>query len=261
MGTEKIVLISFLAALLELDTFFVGMTLLSQPVIAGALAGLIFNNIYVGIYIGAIVQLIWIMPPVGAFVPPSSCAIALSTTVMSLFFFDVIQETDRNSIMMFCLIIGVSFGYFVGQMDIWNRKLNTLIMHSFENQIQQGNVIYLFIIQLLSFLAKYIRDVIGYLALFIFGIPLSMKIFLTLPSQILFGLKLAFWIVPIIGFAVIFNYFQTRTGSIFHGLVLLIFYFIFMFYKENISMFFTLVVLIALLLIYNTIWKERMVKN
>lgn len=261
MATEKIILISFLGALLELDTFFVGMTLLSQPIISGALAGLIFNNITVGISIGAIVQLIWILPPVGAFVPPSSSAIALATTVMTLFLFDIVPEADKNSVMMFCLIIGVSFGYFIGQMDIWNRKLNTLIMHSFENQIQQGNIIYLFLVQLFSLLAKYLRDVIGYLALFILGIPLVIKIFLTLPLQVLFGLKLAFWIVPVIGFAVIFCVLQTKIGSIFHILVLLFFYFIFAFYKQNIYYLLILVILIAFLLIYNSIWKERGVKS
>ncbi len=257
METEKVVLISFIGALLELDTFLIGMTLLSQPIISGALAGLMFNNITVGIFIGAIVQLIWIHPPVGAFVPPSSSAIALATTVMALFFFDVVPEADKNSVIMFCLIVGVSFGYFVGQMDIWNRKLNTLIMHGFENHIQQGNIIYLFLIQLFSFLAKYVRDVIGYLALFVLGIPLIIKIFLTLPLQILFGLKLAFWIIPVIGFAVIFCLFETKSGSIFHGSILMISYFIFSFSRKDIHYFLILVVLIAFLLIYNSIWKER----
>lgn len=255
--TEKIVLISFLGAFLELDTFFVGMTLLSQPIISGALAGLVFNDITTGIYIGAMVQLIWILPPVGAFVPPSSSAIALTATVMSMFLFDIVPEVDKKSVMMFSLIIGVSFGYFIGQMDIWNRKLNTLIMRVFENQIFRGNVIYLFLIQIISLVAKYLRDVISYMALFILGIPLVIKIFITLPAQIFFGLKLAFWIIPIIGFAVIFCMFQTTGGSIFHGLILIFFYFIFYFYKENIHYFLILVVLMALLLIYDIIWKER----
>jgi fructoselysine and glucoselysine-specific PTS system IIC component len=261
METEKIILISFLGAFLELDGFFIGMTLLSQPIISGALAGLLFNNVTAGIFIGAIVQLIWILPPVGAFVPPSSSAIAMATTVMTLFFYNIVPETDKNSVMMFCLIIGVAFGYFVGQMDIWNRRLNTVIMHTFENKIQQGKVFYLYLIQLFSFLAKYVRDVIGYMALFILGIPLSITIFLTLPSQILFGLKLAFWIVPMIGLANIFCLFQTRIGSILHGITLLIFYFVFMFYKQNIACFFILIILVAILLAYDSIWKERGVKN
>ncbi|MCX7698843.1 MAG: hypothetical protein N2114_05205, partial [Candidatus Goldbacteria bacterium] len=171
------------------------------------------------------------------------------------------HEVDKNSIMMFCLIIGVSFGYFVGQMDIWNRKLNTLIMHSFEPRILQGNIIYLFLIQLLSFFAKYIRDVICYLALFILGIPLAIKIFATLPEQILFGLKLAFWIVPILGFAVIYCLFQSKDGSFFHGIILFIFYIIFAFDKTNIHYFIILTSLISFLLIYNLIWKERSQKN
>jgi mannose/fructose/N-acetylgalactosamine-specific phosphotransferase system component IIC len=261
MGIEKIVLISFIVALIEMDNFFIGMTLLSQPIISGALAGLFFNNISTGIFIGTIVQLIWIFPPVGAFVPPSASAITVSTTVFTLFLFDVVPEVDKNSAMMFCLIIGVSFGYFVGQMDIWNRKLNTIIMHGFENQILQGNVSYIFLIQLFSFLAKYLRDVIGYLALFVFGIPLAIKIFLTLPVQILFGLKMAFWIIPVLGMAVIFNLFETRAGAIFHGLILSVFYFIFAFYRKDIHYFLILVILIAFLLIYNSIWKEGKIKS
>ncbi len=261
MGIEKIVLISFFGALLELDNFFIGMTLLSQPIISGAIAGLIFNDLTTGIFIGAMVQLIWILPPVGAYVPPSSSAIALATTVLTLFFYNIIPEADKHSVMMFCMVIGVSFGYFVGQMDIWNRKLNTVIMHNFESQILQGKVIYLFLIQLFSFLAKYVRDVIGYLALFVLGIPLAIKIYLTMPLQVFWGLKLALWIVPMIGFAVVFCMFQTRIGSIFHGIILFIFYFIFMFYRENITHFFILVILVAAFLSYNSIWKEQGVKS
>ena len=75
MGIEQLFTVTtlqliFLAALtgafLEIDNYFVGMTLFSQPVAAGAAAGLITGDVQTGILIGAIVQLLWInTPPVG----------------------------------------------------------------------------------------------------------------------------------------------------------------------------------------------------
>ena len=135
IGPETILILVLIGALLELDVYFIGMSLISQPIVAGGVAGYILGDASTGIMIGAVVQLIWLNPPVGAYVPPSSSAIAFVTTVLGIVLKNNLSGGETSSILMYSMISGIAVGYFVGQMDIWTRKLNTKILHLFEKKL------------------------------------------------------------------------------------------------------------------------------
>jgi mannose/fructose/N-acetylgalactosamine-specific phosphotransferase system component IIC len=253
----KILLASALGALLELDEYFIGMTLVSQPIIAGGIAGLIFGDPGTGIMIGSIVQLIWLMPPVGAYVPPSPSAIAFTAAGIGIMMESVVPAGERNSFLMFAMILGASFGYFTGQMDIWNRKLNTRIMRRFEAKVEEGREAYAYLIQALAILAKYLRDVAGYLAIFVLGVPLAIRIYSTLPVEVDAGLKIAFWAAPMIGFAVLFDMFRTKAGGVFHGTVLVLSYALFSAYNLNLAFFLLMLFTAGVLIVYDRVWNRR----
>lgn len=253
----KVIIASALGALLELDEYFIGMTLISQPIIAGGLAGFIFGDPGTGIMIGSIVQLIWLMPPVGAYVPPSPSAIAFATAGIGILMESVVQPADRPSLLMFAMILGASFGYFTGQMDIWNRQLNTRIMRSIEGKVEEGRAGYAYLIQALAVLAKYLRDVAGYLAIFVLGVPLAIKIYSTLPVEVDTGLKIAFWAAPMIGFAVLFDMFRTKAGGVFHGTVLILSYAIFSISSVNLLFFLLLLLTAGAFVVYEQVWKRK----
>lgn len=255
---EIIIIAAFVGALLELDEYFVGMTLLSQPIISGGVAGLLCGDPATGIMIGAIVQLIWLMPPVGAYVPPSPSAIAFTAAFMGIVLSSVnpVKE-EKHALLMFALIIGAGFGYFTGQMDVWNRKLNTKIMRAFEKKIEEGRESYAYLVQGLALLAKYLRDVAGYLIIFTLGIPLAVKIYATMPVQAVSGLKIAFWAAPMIGFAVLIEMFRTKQGLIFHGAVLVLASLVFAAYSVNLLYFLLLLITAGAFIVYDLIWKRE----
>lgn len=252
-----IIAAALLGALLELDEYFVGMTLLSQPLIAGGLAGFICGDPVTGIMIGGLVQLIWLMPPVGAYVPPSPSAIAFSAAYIGIITSTVQPAEEKHALLMFALIAGASFGYFTGQMDIWNRQLNTRIMRAFEKKIEEGGERYAYLVQALAILAKYLRDVAGFLIIFMMGTPLVVKIYETLPDQIVSGLQIAFWAVPMIGFAVLFEMFRTKQGSVFHGAVLLLAYLLFSVYRVNMLFFMLFLLSAGIFIVYDLVWKKK----
>jgi mannose/fructose/N-acetylgalactosamine-specific phosphotransferase system component IIC len=256
---EMILLAAFLGALLELDEYFVGMTLVSQPVIAGGLAGFICGDPATGIMIGGIVQLIWLMPPVGAYVPPSPSAIAFSAAYIGIVSMASEPPDEKYALLMFAMIAGASFGYFTGQMDIWNRKLNTVIMRAFEKKIEQGSAFYAYLVQALAVLGKYLRDVSGFIIIFLLGTPLFIKIYDTLPDQVVSGLKIAFWAAPMIGFAVLFEMFRTKQGGIFHGSVLLLAYLLFSTYRVNLVFFLFFLTVAGIFIVYDLVWKRKAV--
>jgi fructoselysine/glucoselysine PTS system EIIC component len=257
IGTGTILAAAFLGALLELDEYFVGMTLFSQPVIAGGLAGFLCGDPVTGIMTGSIVQLIWLMPPVGAYVPPSPSAIAFSAVFIGITTAASQPADEKHAVLMFALIAGASFGYFTGQMDIWNRKLNTRIMRAFEKKIEEGGAMYAYLVQALAVLAKYFRDVFGYLVIFFLGTPLAVKIYDTLPDQIVKGLRIAFWAAPMIGFAVLFDMFRTKPGAIFHGSVLVLAYMLFSVYRLNLLFFLLFLLVAGMFIVYDRVWNRK----
>ena len=257
ISTGTLLAAAFLGALLELDEYFVGMMLLSQPVIAGGLAGFLCGDPAAGIMMGGIVQLIWLMPPVGAYVPPSPSAIAFSAVFMGVMTSRVQPQDEKQAVLMFALIVGASFGYFTGQMDVWNRKLNTRIMRAFEKKIEERGARYAYLVQALAVLAKYFRDVAGYIIIFFLATPLVMKIYDTLPDQIVKGLRIAFWAAPMIGFAVLFDMFRTKQGAIFLGGVLVLAYLLFSVYRINLLFFLLFILAAGIFIVYDTVWNRK----
>jgi mannose/fructose/N-acetylgalactosamine-specific phosphotransferase system component IIC len=256
--SAEILLAALVAAALELDTYFLGMTLVSQPIIAGGIAGYMFGDMRTGILIGTMVQLIWVYPPVGAFVPPSSTAIAFTATVLSTKLLTLQPAPEPHSAIMMCIIAGVGTGYFVGQLDIWNRKLNTRIVRFFENDILKGSFAHMAAVQLSALLAKFIRDILLYAVMFSYGAFLLNKIYMTLSADMLQGLTFAYWAMPVIGFAVIFELFRTKFGANFHGVLFILSYLMLWAYGKISPLFFMLAVLAACgLVIYNFVWNRK----
>ncbi len=247
MEIEKIFLLSIIAAIIELDAYYIGMFLISQPIIIGGITGYLLGNINAGIIIGSIVQLIWINnPPIGAFVPPSTTTISFISTIFSIVFLQTLSNPNKEAIFMFSLLIGIPAGYFVGQIDIWHRKLNVKIIHLFEDKIKQCKASYLVLIQILSIFVKIFSNIILFLLIIFLGISLAEKIYLSLPLQLIRALTISFWIMPIVGLAVIFNMLYSKEGARVHWVIFFLFYIFFFLTKGNINLNFFIILTIIL---------------
>ncbi|PKL90674.1 MAG: hypothetical protein CVV21_11605 [Candidatus Goldiibacteriota bacterium HGW-Goldbacteria-1] len=254
-----VLLAALAAAILEIDNYFVGMTLVSQPIFAGALIGFIFNgDIYTGVLMGAIVQLLWInAPPVGAYVPPSASAIAMSATVLASSMGQQIQADTKAPVLMFALISAAGIGYFVGLMDVWNRKFNTKIMHLFEDKIKAGRQSFVSMIQAAAITAKLLRDFLVYAVVFTVGVYLANAIYITLPDQIIDAFGYAFWAMPALGIAVVFDMFRTKTGEGLFAGVFALTYVIFSFRKPDVFLFLAAVLTASVFVVYNSVWGKK----
>lgn len=256
--TPQVLLAALAGALFDLDTYFIGMTLISQPVIVGGITGFIFNDIQTGIILGSMVQLIWISPPVGAYVPPSSPAIAFTAVVMALMLPAYELQDNHQALLMFCLAIGAATGYFVGQADIWNRKLNTKIVRFFEPDIIAGNQNSVLAAQALSILAKFLRDFAGYVLLFGVGIDVAARIYNSLPVEVIEGLSRALWLMPAIGLAVIYETFRSKLGALLHAVIFVVCYGLLIFNKDINPWFLTLAVAtVCITVVYNFVWNKK----
>ncbi len=83
---DEVLWLSALGGLLALDHALLGQFMLSQPLVVGSLFGALLGDLPTGLFVGALVQLIWLgVISVGAYIPPDytitgGVAVALAET-------------------------------------------------------------------------------------------------------------------------------------------------------------------------------------
>ena len=82
---SSLVLIAVIGGVLGLDRTAAGQFMISQPIVAGPIIGWILGDATVGLIIGALLELIWVMDmPIGTFVPADSTAVTVSSTAIAV---------------------------------------------------------------------------------------------------------------------------------------------------------------------------------
>ena len=77
-----IMIAALAGGVIGLDRTAAGQFMVSQPIVAGPLTGLILGDVMAGLLIGALLELIWVMDvPVGTFVPANQTVAAVATAI------------------------------------------------------------------------------------------------------------------------------------------------------------------------------------
>lgn len=80
-----ILAIAAIGGLLGLDRTAAGQFMVSQPIVAGPVAGWVLGDVTTGLLIGVILELIWVMDlPIGTFVPADPTIAAVSATAIAV---------------------------------------------------------------------------------------------------------------------------------------------------------------------------------
>lgn len=80
-----IMIAALAGGLIGLDRTAAGQFMISQPIVAGPLMGLVLGDVMAGLLIGAVLELIWVMDvPVGTFVPANSTVAAVAATAIAV---------------------------------------------------------------------------------------------------------------------------------------------------------------------------------
>lgn len=115
-------LLSLLGALIVLDKYAFGEFGISQPVVTGCVIGAIFGDIWFGIFLGAMVQLIFLGGlPIGRDIPPDG-QVAGIVTVAS--FFLLKHDNTLGHSLFVAMFLGLVGGIVGGILDIYARRLN-----------------------------------------------------------------------------------------------------------------------------------------
>ncbi|MDR3253878.1 MAG: PTS sugar transporter subunit IIC [Endomicrobium sp.] len=200
---ENIVLLAFIASLCSADTAAFGQFMISRPIFCAPFIGFLMGDIGTSIWIGMIVEMIWINAvPMGVALPIDTSAISILSVVWVCKYF---KESHRAAI--WGLVLAVLFAYLYRTIDIYGRKLNIKIMHWVEKGIRYGKYGRIdmgVIVSLFFFVA---RSFLFYVFAMIIGGWIYKAVYFQFPEFILLGFEKAWYILPIAGFGMaIYSY-------------------------------------------------------
>jgi len=205
----KIILLSFCGGLLCLDRIFI-QAMISRPIIIAPIIGLILNNPYAGLIIGAMIEMFWIdRIPIGIYIPPNDSLVAVLATSVAILAGQKLGSVSPELI-AFSILLFIPFGILAKQIDIMIIKSNDILSDQALEDAKKSNIrgieqkTYLGLIKVLSFYIIYL------LVLQVIFIPAVIWIYPKLASTIIKMLTMIYYFLPLLGIAVALNTIRLR---------------------------------------------------
>jgi PTS system mannose-specific IIC component len=190
-----------LGALICLDRVAVQL-MISRPVVAGPLIGLVLGDAFTGLITGALLELLWIdRIPLGPYVPPHDTFVAILATAGSILAAPPEANPPRELIALAILLFAPAA--WLGQkMEMFLRQWNERWVKRALEDAAAGDPVMLSR-RHLSALAGYCAASLLCLgAAMLCGVPLLRVIYPALPPSILEVLALSYLLLPLIGIGV-----------------------------------------------------------
>lgn len=205
----KIILLSFWGGVFCLDRVFI-QAMISRPVVIAPLVGILLNNIYAGLIIGAFIELVWIdRIPVGTYIPPNDSIAAVIATSVAVIAGQKIGGVFPQLISL-SILIAIPFGLLAKKMDALIIKSNENLSDMALEDAKKSNILN---IERKVFwgLCKVLFCTVGYLFIAqIILIPLVIRVYPLLPPSVISTLLFANYFLPLLGIAVAINTFKLR---------------------------------------------------
>ena len=186
MSLVTALLLSTFIALLITENYGYGYWMISRPVFAGPLVGMILGDIETGLYVGATVELMYMgILPIGGSVPPNA---QIAGTISTVF---AITSGDASVGIALAIPIGTLAQLLI--MLAWN--INIYLMHRADQYIEAGNFkaverthlmgipIFFSVFFVSSFLAIYFGS--DFVKMLVDGMPIWLSNGLTIASKML----------------------------------------------------------------------------
>ena len=205
----KIILLSFCGGLFCLDRIFI-QAMISRPVVIAPFVGLLLNNPYAGLVIGALVELFWIdRIPVGTYIPPNDSIVAVLATSIAILGSPSPGESSRELIAL-AIMLTVPFGIIAQKIDTIIVKSNDVLSDRALEDAKTANVgaierkNYYGLIKVFLFVVFYLLTVQAIL------VPAVIWVYPRFNAAIVNMLSLTYYFLPLLGIAVALNTIKLR---------------------------------------------------
>lgn len=130
MVVADYLLAGLIAMLTGLDRVALVQFMISRPLVAGPLTGLVLGNPLLGLEIGMLLELLWLgRLPVGAAIPPDDTQVAVGATVLAVSMGQILDLSGMPMVIL-AVLVAIPLGKFGQTFDRLARKVNDRIAAS-----------------------------------------------------------------------------------------------------------------------------------
>jgi len=128
------------ALICGLDRVAIFQIMVSRPIVAAPLAGLVLGDPLAGLQVGLLVELLWLARlPVGAAVPPDDTQVAIAATVMVIILGPMLNASGIE-LTLTSLLVAIPLGKFGQFFDHYARHYNVRLARQIELAFEEGSI-------------------------------------------------------------------------------------------------------------------------
>ncbi len=197
----NVIVVSLVGGVLALDRIVV-QAMLTRPIVAAPIAGLVLGDVYTGLQAGALLELFWINElPVGTYVPPNDFMVAFLVAAASILAGQTLGTIPPRELIAGAVLLFLPCGFAGRLADNLiiksNDGLYTRALQAAEH-VDLGGIFR-------AHLTGVVKQFLVYSGLFFvflfLGAPLLAYLFAHLPSFMVRALNLTYFALPLLGLA------------------------------------------------------------
>ena len=205
----EIILIAICGSLFCLDRVFI-QAMVSRPVVIAPLIGFFLNNLYAGLIVGALIELIWIdRLPLGTYIPPNdsiAAVVAISVTGIA----GSILGRVPPELIAFVVLLAIPCGMIAKKMDVLMIKSNDTLSDQALEDARENNMKAIEIKSCLGLLKVFLSYALFLFVAQMILTPFVIWIFPKFYEVPLRALAFTYYFLPLLGIAVAMNMLKLR---------------------------------------------------
>jgi len=192
-----------IALVCGLDRVAILQILISRPIVAAPVTGLLLGEPLIGLQVGVMVELLWLARlPVGAAVPPDDTQVAIAATVLSIALGRQLESLSIE-LMLLSLLVALPVGKVGQYFEHRARNYNSILPVQTDQALQDGLFGQVQLLHLRGLLSFASASLLTYLTIVICGLVLIPPVWPLLQISLSYSAGLLQLALPLIGVAVI----------------------------------------------------------
>jgi PTS system mannose-specific IIC component len=205
----NVLIVSIVGGVLCLDRIFV-QALISRPIVAAPVIGLILGDPYTGLIAGAFIELFWIdRLPIGAYIPPNDTIAAVLIAAGAIESGRILGHLPQGLI-AFAVLIFIPLAVLAQKMELWVVRGNEKLAKDALSDAARGDIRSISRNHLRAALRSWLLPAGMILITLPVGIGVMTWVYPRLTPWIIRGLNLVYGLIPLIGAAVALNTINLR---------------------------------------------------
>jgi len=224
LSLTQILKISLLSGFLGLDATAAVQVMVCRPLVVGGAVGWMLNDPALGLAIGSLVEMLWIGGvPVGALVPPDGTQAAVVAACVAIELGHCSRFSGAgDAAAALGVIAALAVGVLGARAEIFQRRLSGLLVRRAERAVEEGSVADLRGVILGAIGLAWLRGSVVCAVCLAAGLPALGLLLAALPSEAIRALHLSFWLIWLLGLAMVADHFWERRALKQAGLALLV---------------------------------------